>query len=64
MREPEFTIPQANAWALFVFTLALFAAYLLAEAIVIGLDFGAFAMGIIGAACVLWLIYLRRETAR
>jgi uncharacterized membrane protein len=64
MREAEYSPSRPYVWALAVFTVALFAAYLLAEAIAIGLGVGAFAMGIIGAACVLWLIYLRREIDR
>ena len=64
MHEADFTITRPYAWALYVFGVALLGAYLLAEALAIGLFIGAFCVLIVCIACVLWLVYLRRELAR
>lgn len=64
MHEATSSISRPYAWALYVFGVALFGAYPLAEALVIGLYIGAFCVLIVCIACVLWLVYLRRELAR
>ena len=64
MHEAELPITRPYAWALYVFGVALFGAYLLAEALAIGLFIGALCVLIVCIACVLWLVYLRRELAR
>ncbi|MFN3704296.1 hypothetical protein [Thermomonas sp.] len=64
MHEATSSISRPYALALYLFGVALLAAYLLAEALAIGLFIGAFCVLIVCIACVLWLVWLRRELAR
>lgn len=64
MRDARPLVSRPYAWALYVFGVALFGAYLLAEALAIGLFIGALCVLIVCIACVLWLVWLSREMAR